>query len=314
MRTPYAVILIFALMLGGTYWYTQVDAMCSLPLSYRIGTVDERFELSYDEARIALMEAEATWENATGQNLFRYDDEATFTINFVYDDRQALANAEEDLRQRLNETEDLNTAIDQTYAELVAEYNNLNIRYQDRVEAYEQDLNAYNAEVAAYNEAGGAPEAEYERLNRVKRALDEEQEAINTLAARLNGLVAEINRIGEEGNRLVDIHNRHVEVYNDVFADEREFTQGDYRRKTINIYTFSDRTELVLVLAHELGHAIALDHVENEESIMYYLIGGQSEDLTPTAEDLAAFDQICGERSTYDRYLSLKSRIAEWFE
>ena len=283
------------MLVGGTYWFTQVEAECRVPLSYRIGSIDDRFGLSAEEARLALMEAEAIWENATGKNLFKYEEDAKFTVNFVFDDRQALADAERNLRDRLNETENESEAIDQTYAELVAEYNELTIQYQDQVAAYERALNAYNAEVESYNDQGGAPEAEYERLANEKNRLDLEQQSINERATQLNALVEEVNRIGEAGNRLVDIHNREVDRYNETFAESREFTQGDFYRTTINIYTWSDRTELALVLAHELGHALSLDHVENEESVMYYLMGGQTGDLELTAEDLAAFDRVCGE-------------------
>lgn len=312
MRTPYAVSFMLVLLLLGTYWFTHVEAKCSLPLPYRIGELDERFDLTAEEARIALMEAEAVWENATGKNLFRYDENAEFTVNFIFDERQALTEAEKDLRERLDASEDINTAIDETYATLVAEYNELNIQYKDRVQEYEQKLNAYNAEVERYNSSGGAPPEVYEKLAREKASLDQEQRGINELASELNALVREINRIGEKGNQLVDIHNHHVEVYNDTFGEEREFTQGDYHRDTINIYTFSDRTELLLVLAHELGHAISLDHVENEESIMYFLMGGQGEDPTPTTEDLAEYELVCGEESAYGTLQEWKSQVITW--
>lgn len=313
MRTPYAVMLMFALLVGGTYWYTQVEAACRLPLAYRIGNIDDRFELSFEAARIALVDAEAVWENATGKNLFVYDEDAAFTVNFIYDERQALANAEAHLRERLDASENVTQEIDETYAALVAEYNELNMTYQDKVAAYERALNAYNAEVESYNRSGGAPPDVYEALSERKDALDREQESINGLAAELNDLVAEINRISEEGNRLIDIHNQQVEQYNEAFADSREFTQGDYQRKEISIYTFSDRTELAAVLAHELGHALSLDHVENEESIMYYLMGGQPEPLTLSAEDIAEFEAVCSERGAYDVFGEWKKRVSSWF-
>lgn len=313
MRTPYAVTFMLALLLGGTYWFSQVQAGCNLPLSYRIGEFDERFDISRDEARIALMEAEAVWENATGENLFRYDEEASFTVNFIFDDRQALTEAEKNLRERLNASEHIHSAIDETYSTLIAEYSTLNMQYQDRVESYKKRLEVYNSEVASYNEAGGAPTEVYEELNARKEALDKEQIEINNLTARLNALVKEINRLSEEGNQMIDFHNRQVETYNNTFGDSREFTQGDYSRETINIYTFSDRSELVLVLAHELGHAISLGHVESEESIMYYLMGTQSETLKPTEEDLAEFELLCGEENVFlSSFTNLKNSFARF--
>lgn len=314
MRTPYAVTFMLVLLLGGTYWFTRVEAQCNLPLSYQIGDIDERFDLTHNEARVALMDAEAVWENATGQNLFRYDEEADFKVNFVFDERQALTEAEKTLRERLDASKDINNAIDDTYATLVKKYNELELQYKDQIEAYERRLNAYNDKVAQYNDSGGAPPDVYEELTEEKEALDREQESINQRAGELNELVKKINRLGEEGNRLVDIHNRHVEVYNETFGDGKEFTQGDFHHDEINVYTFSDRDELVLVLAHELGHAISLGHVEGEASVMYYLMGRQPDELTLSEQDIAAFESVCGQTDAYSRYKEWKQRILNWLQ
>lgn len=302
MRTPYAVTFMLALLLGGTYWFTHVSAGCNIPISYRIGEIDPRFELTTDEARVALMDAEAIWENATGVNLFRYADDGEYTVNFVFDERQALTEAERELRERLDASENVNAEIDETYAELVAKYNDLDIAYKDKVEAYERRLSAYNDEVRRYNDEGGAPTDAYERLENERTSLAHEQESVNAMAKELNELVADINRLSEEGNELIDLHNRQVEVYNHTFGHEREFTQGEYQDRTINIYTFSDRHELLLVLAHELGHALSVDHVENEASVMYYLMGGQPEAITLSDEDLAAFNAVCAAATPMERY------------
>lgn len=61
-----------------------------------------------------------------------------------------------------------------------------------------------------------------------------------------------------------------------------------------------------MVLAHEFGHSMSLDHVDNDESIMYYLMGGQPDSLEPSNEDLASFATICGDKSAYE---SLRERL-----
>jgi predicted Zn-dependent protease len=62
----------------------------------------------------------------------------------------------------------------------------------------------------------------------------------------------------------------------------------------INIYEFDSRTALLRVLAHEFGHALGLDHNDNEQSIMHYL--NSSTNLKPTKEDLAALREVCATR------------------
>ncbi len=94
---------------------------------------------------------------------------------------------------------------------------------------------------------------------------------------------------------MVSRHNINVLTYNTRFGEAKEFNQGDYRGNEINIYQFSEIDELKLVLAHELGHALELDHVEKPESIMYYLMDKQNlAFLQLTEEDKNALKIKCG--------------------
>lgn len=313
MRIPLTLVTILTVIFASSYWLTNVSANCVAPLAYRIGDIDAQFDLTRDQARIALMEAEAVWENATGRNLFSYDDDAAFTVNFIYDERHALTEAERDLRERLDSSENINTAIDATYEELRASYKEVEAEYIRDKEQFEADLATYNETVARYNSEGGAPARVYEELKDEKERLDDRRSDLNAKAEELNALVARINEIGAQGNELVDLHNRHVEIYNETFGNGREFTQGDYSQNSINVYTFADREELILVLAHELGHALGIGHVENAESLMHYLMGGQPTPLTLTDQDLAAFEEMCGVEG-YSWFQEWREWFLDWLD
>ena len=279
----------------------MAQAVCPAPLAYSIGEIDESFGLSHDDVRLALSDAESVWEDATGQNLFIYDEDSIFTINFIYDERQEYADAEGNFKEKLDKTQTVSDAISQTYSKLVASYNNLQIDYSDKVERYEKNLAAYNTQVGELNAQGGAKPKEYEALQERKVELDAEQASLNTLSQELTVLVKEINEIGDRGNVLVETYNRGVNEYNDTFGESHEFTQGTYSSdKRIDIYTYADNDELRLVLAHEFGHALSLDHVTNEESVMYFLIGEQPTEFAPTEEDMSEFIRVCSKKSFWD--------------
>jgi len=268
-----------------------------MPLTYTIGSLDARFELTDEEVRAIVSEVESKWEDKTGQNLFTYDPEhASLTINFIFDDRQLLTDDEHTLREVLDRKESISGAIRDEYENLISQYQKLQERYKSQVAGYENRLGVHNGEVAYWNNEGGAPSDIYARLNKEEKRLAGERTALEELADEINELVDQINTLSETGNETVEEYNDQVQLYNDRFNHEQEFTQGDYQKDRINIYQFADLDELKLVLAHEFGHALSLDHVDDEQAVMYYLMDGQDSSLVFTDADLAEFERVCGAR------------------
>lgn len=278
----------------GSYFFTNANLGCTLPVYYSVGQIDERFNITREEALATLTEAETVWEKPLGRdNLFIYREDSTLKVNFVYDERQRQAEASERARDDLETRGEANIVLTELHRQLVEEYRVNEENYEQKRVAYEKSLSEYNAKVESYNAAGGAPPDEYEALEKERAELDDERDEINNLGEKLNGLAERINKISEKGNELISEYNHKVHQFNDTYVTNEEYTQGDYRTREVNVYSFNDRSELVLVLAHEFGHSLAIDHVENPASIMYYLMGGQTNPPTLSNEDRSAFAAAC---------------------
>lgn len=294
MRKVCAYALMCACIGGGFYWYRFVQSECKVPVSYRVGAVDERFALGQSEIRNVLSDAESIWEDATGRNLFSYDETADVTVNFVFDERQQATDAEEVARLSLDDQQEMSADIRAQYERMIAEYERVKASYQGRVRTYEERLAIHNEEVGTWNAQGGAPPDIFARLQREEKELSSESQNLNDIARQLNRLVASINALGERGNQAVAAYNEKVAWYNRLFGTEREFTQGEYTGNAINIYQFESIDELRRVLAHEFGHALSLEHVEGESSVMHYLMEGKYADTMLSSADLAEYARVCG--------------------
>lgn len=295
MKGGFTGMLIVAILFGTGYWYYSAHAVCNVPIAYRIGSVDPRFNITNDEVRSVISVAESLWEDATGRNLFTYSEDADLSVNFIFDDRQKEANIEADLRKELDQKEDINRDVGRQYEYLLEKYGDLKSGYEKRSIDYERRLQEHNAEVERWNGAGGAPEDIYANLADHQKQLKAEQEELNTIAYKLNELVKEMNAIGAEGNSLVAGYNEIVDEYNSRFDADTEFTQGDYQGDAIDIYQFDSKEELVIVLAHEFGHALSIGHVEGEDSIMFHFMGAQSLENGVTVSDVDEFERVCGD-------------------
>lgn len=301
MRSGFGIFLIAAVLFFGGYFYYVAQAVCPIPLEYSVGELDPEFGLSFDEAKSAIATAGSVWEDATEQHLFTYDEDAPFTVNFIYDDRQAERDAEENFKDKLDQGKEVTESINDRYQQLIHEYDGLQVMYSTQVTRYEKNISVYNTEVESLNTQGGVDAEQYAALQERKVALDQQREDLDVLSMRLKNMVTEINKIGDQGNGLIETYNRGVEEYNETFGDKREFTQGTYSTDgRIDIFSFKNHDELRLVLAHELGHALSLDHVSNEQSIMYFLIGNQPVDFSPTTEDMTEFNRVCSQWSMWD--------------
>jgi predicted Zn-dependent protease len=305
MRLSLLTLILIATLFGSAFWYGKIDTVCKTPVRYYIGNIDDRFGTSKEEIRRIAQSVEKIWEDPLQKDLFIYDEKGTLPINLIFDERQENADIQEELKEDLDSKEGMSESVAQQYEKLIVEFRQLKKQYESRVVSYETALKIYNTEVNEWNKKGGAPESVLITLREKEAGLKTQQSDLEAYSKKLNALVNELNRIGARGNVLITDYNSIVEKYNDRFSEVREFAQGDYTGEAINIYQFDAEDDLTIVLAHEFGHALSLDHVTNEISVMYHHMGAQEVKRGITAEDRAEYTRICVQKNRLGSLIDL---------
>ena len=284
------IIVSFAI---GIFYY-QNTAVCRQPLTYDIGTFDTRFNISENKFLINIKEAEKIWETGLGQDLFDYEPGGKLKINLIFDERQQKTVEAVGSKQNIESNRKSYDALLREYKLTEASYKKELASYDSASAELETRLDNYNSQVAEINKKGGATPQEYKELEQEKKYLEAKKTELDSWRLRLNDEALRLNSAGDQVNNLAKELNINVDIHNERFGTAREFDQGDYINNTINIYEFESISDLRLVLAHELGHALDLGHVENSKSIMYYLLGDQNINSPAlSAEDIAAFRSRC---------------------
>jgi hypothetical protein len=271
-----------------------IDKPCDKPLTYAIGTVDPRFNISQADFQNTIEQAQKIWENAIGRQLFQYDPNSTFKINLVYDDRQANSQEAQKMEKDLNTLQNSHEAIINQYNNVSSAYKKRLDDYNSAVADYEKKLDKYNNEVDSWNAKGGAPEDTYNDLKKQKSDLEDTYNKLEKERKAIDVLVGQNNNLAAQEKNIVNTYNSNLTTYQNKYGQPSQFDKGVYDGKEIDIYQFNALDDLRLTIAHELGHYLGLDHVENSKSIMYYLMGDQDiNNPQPSAEDISAFKNVC---------------------
>ncbi|MDZ7755014.1 matrixin family metalloprotease [Rhodohalobacter sp.] len=303
----YAIIVLVVVVAGWFFFsYEKPERVmhsdlgaCDEPLSYRIGTIDPRFDISEEEVKDAMQVASTLWSEAINRPLAYYAEDGEIAIDFIYDDRQELAVGEMRFREQI-ESEQIRTD------QLQREYEVRRARFEQKSSEYEQLANQTKREIDELNKwaqgkNGTLDLTEQERryfeqkkkdVERMQERLLYEKSVLDQLAHEINNYVDRLNNRIEESNTLID-------QYNEDYAGESRFTKATYRNLNvggvITVNQFLNKRDLYLVLAHELGHALGLKHGDDPKSIMYSQMGGQ--EIYPiiqlTTEDKRAIAEVC---------------------
>lgn len=243
-------------------------------LHYRIAEVDPRFKLSIEQVKSISQQATQIWKDGTGQDYFVYDPNAQLAIHLIYDERQQESEQRREHLSQLQSNQqywlEKKQKLDQIEQQIVRNKQVLDLKQQQ----LNQQIQLHNQE--QHNaQQNRSSIANLEYFQQRQQALAQNVQLLQQEINQYNQTIVALNQQIDELNALDQQLNASVNQYKQRFKPHL-FHKGLFNGKQILIYEFESEDDLRLTLAHELGHALGIQHTDDPQALMHPIMKDQN--------------------------------------
>jgi predicted Zn-dependent protease len=271
---------------------------CEETITWRFGSIDPRFTFDQASLKTVVQQVSSLWSAADGYPVIIYDPGGDVELNFYYTDQQNYTDNEQELSGKIRRLRQIYYSQNVMYQRQERLFENDELLFNKMQSEYNSAVNEYNQTLDRIQTAGVRSRDLDVKLKRLERDVDMKESELETMRQNLLDREQELHALSDELNQQADSVNELMYQYQKRFSSWRTFYQGVYLnvagKRKINIYQFDNIGRLKLVLAHEFGHALGIDHVGNPNSVMYYLTDRQdTRNLRLSEEDIRALQSRC---------------------